>query len=100
MPGLLLGGGVSFYGNQAGWSADNVLEYEVVLASGQIVTASATSNPDLFWALKGGSSNFGIVTSFKLRTFPSKKVFAGAYTVAGEHVDEFLAVSPTRPNGS
>jgi FAD/FMN-containing dehydrogenase len=93
VPGLLLGGGVSFYGNQAGWSADNVLEYEVVLASGQIVTASATSNTDLFWALKGGSSNFGIVTSFKLRTFPSKKVFAGAYTVAGDHVEEFLAVS-------
>ncbi|KAH6688474.1 FAD binding domain-containing protein [Plectosphaerella plurivora] len=91
VPGLLLGGGVSFYGNQAGWSADNVLEYEVVLASGQIVTASATSNTDLFWALKGGSSNFGIVTSFKLRTFPSKKVFAGAYTVAGEYVEDFLA---------
>lgn len=93
VPGLLLGGGISFYGNQAGWSADNVLEYEVVLSSGQIVKASATSNTDLFWALKGGSSNFGIVTSFKLRTFPSRKVFAGAYTVAGEHVSDFLAVS-------
>ncbi|KAM0276819.1 hypothetical protein ACHAQH_006354 [Verticillium albo-atrum] len=90
VPGLLLAGGVSFYGNQAGWAADNVLEYEVVLSSGRVVKASATENTDLFWALKGGSNNFGIVTKFTLRTFPSKRVFAGAYTVGGDHVDEFL----------
>ena len=91
VPGLLLGGGISFLGNQHGWAADNVLEYEVVLASGEIVTASATSNRDLFWALKGGSSNFGIVTKFTLRTFVSKKVWAGAYSVGPDHVEEFLA---------
>ena len=55
------------------------------------MTATATSNPDLFWALKGGSSNFGIVTKFTLRTFVSKKVWAGAYSVGPEHLDEFLA---------
>jgi hypothetical protein len=91
VPGLLLGGGISFYGNQHGWSADTVVEYEVVLASGKIVTVSASANSDLFWALKGGSSNFGIVTSFKLRTYPSKKVLAGTYTVSGEHTSQFLA---------
>ncbi|KAI6450586.1 hypothetical protein MCOR22_001740 [Pyricularia oryzae] len=89
VPGLLLGGGVSFYGHQAGWSADNVLEYEVVLADGRTVAASADENQDLFWALKGGSANFGIVTDFKLRTFPSKKVWAGVYTVSGEHMAAF-----------
>ncbi|KAF3358586.1 Protein phosphatase 2C-like protein 1 [Verticillium dahliae VDG1] len=90
VPGLLLAGGVSFYGNQAGWAADNVLEYEVVLSSGRVVKASASENTDLFWALKGGSNNFGIVTKFTLRTFPSKRVFAGAYTVGGDDIDAFL----------
>ncbi|KXJ87892.1 hypothetical protein Micbo1qcDRAFT_215132 [Microdochium bolleyi] len=94
VPGLLLAGGVNFHGNQRGWAADNVLEYEVVLASGEIVTVSATEMPDLFWALKGGSSNFGIVTKFKLRTFESGtggKVLAGTYTVSAEHLDAFFA---------
>lgn len=95
VPGLLLAGGVNFHGNQRGWSADNVLQYEVVLASGEIVTASADENAGLFWALKGGSSNFGIVTKFKLRTFKSGtdgKIMAGTYTVAAPHVDAFFAV--------
>lgn len=96
VPGLLLAGGVSFHGNQHGWAADNVLEYEVVLADGSVSKATATENPDLFWALKGGSSNFGIVTQFKLRTFASEKVWAGTYTVSGEHLDEFFEVS--KPN--
>ncbi|KAH7014458.1 uncharacterized protein B0I36DRAFT_299373 [Microdochium trichocladiopsis] len=93
VPGLLLAGGVNFHGNQHGWSADNVLEYEVVLASGEIATVSAVENPDLFWALKGGSSNFGIVTKFRLRTFKSGtdgKVLAGTYTVSAEHLDAFF----------
>ncbi|KAK8060616.1 hypothetical protein PG996_010546 [Apiospora saccharicola] len=90
VPGLLLAGGVNFHGNQHGWAADNVLEYEIVLADGSVSTANSTQNPDLFWALKGGSSNFGIVTEFKLRTFASEKVWAGTYTVSGEHLDEFF----------
>ncbi|KAK6853706.1 hypothetical protein PG995_010518 [Apiospora arundinis] len=90
VPGLLLGGGVNFHGNQHGWAADNVVEYEIVLADGSVSKATATENPDLFWALKGGSSNFGIVTQFKLRTFSSTKVWAGTYTVSGEHLDEFF----------
>jgi FAD/FMN-containing dehydrogenase len=91
VPGLLLAGGVNFHGNQHGWAADNVIEYEVVLSSGEIVSATADSNSDLFWALKGGSSNFGIVTRFKLKTFASDKVLAGVYTVSD--MGRFLAVS-------
>lgn len=93
VPGLLLAGGVNFYANQHGWSADNVLEYEVVLADGTVAKATADENADLFWALKGGSSNFGIVTQFKLRTFESTGVWAGTHTVTGDHIDEMFAVS-------
>jgi hypothetical protein len=81
VPGLLLAGGVNFQGNQHGWAADNVIEYEIVLADGTVKYATACSDPDLFWALKGGSSNFGIVTAFKLNTFPSSQVLAGVYSV-------------------
>jgi FAD/FMN-containing dehydrogenase len=81
VPGLLLGGGISFHGNQYGWSADNVVEYEIVLYTGKIVSVTAKSNSDLFWALKGGSNNFGIVTKFRLNTFSSGTVYAGVYSV-------------------
>lgn len=54
-----------------------MIEYEVVLASGAVVTASATSNPDLWRSLKGGGSNFGIVTRFVIRTFPCRDIWAG-----------------------
>ena len=57
--GLLLGGGLSFLSAQYGLAADNVVNYEVVLASGSIVNANATSYTDLFWALKGGGNQFG-----------------------------------------
>ena len=92
VPGLLLAGGVNFYGNQVGFSADTVINYEVVLADGSIVEANKSSNSDLFWALKGGSSNFGLVTRFDLQTIKSSKVWAGTWTVAAEYVDRFLAV--------
>ncbi|KAI1857468.1 hypothetical protein JX265_011203 [Neoarthrinium moseri] len=91
VPGLLLAGGVNFLGNQVGWSADSVVSYEVVLADGNIVNATATDNSDLFWALKGGSSNFGIVTSFDILTYPSTQVWAGVYSVSGDNMDALLA---------
>ncbi|SPJ84156.1 related to 6-hydroxy-d-nicotine oxidase [Fusarium torulosum] len=81
VPGLLLAGGINFHGNQRGWAADNVLEYELVLPSGEIISVTSKSHSDLFWALKGGSSNFGIVTKFRLATFPSDQVYAGIYSV-------------------
>ncbi|KFY11746.1 hypothetical protein V491_07077, partial [Pseudogymnoascus sp. VKM F-3775] len=90
VPGILLAGGVNFYGNQFGFSADQVTRYEVVLANGEIVEATKRKNADLFWALKGGSSNFGVVTRFDMKTIPSKKVWAGIYTVAQEYLPQFL----------
>ncbi|KAL5363590.1 hypothetical protein BJX96DRAFT_187108 [Aspergillus floccosus] len=90
VPGLLLAGGVNFYGNQVGWGCDTVINYEVVLADGSIVQANKSSNADLFWALKGGSSNFGIVTRFDIETIKSPRVWAGSHTVAAKYVDQFL----------
>jgi FAD/FMN-containing dehydrogenase len=95
VPGLLLGGGINFYGNQVGFSADTVTKYEVVTAKGDIIYATSTANSDLFWALKGGSSNFGIVTRFTMKTFPSKKVWAGIYSVGPDNLPQFLSVGRT-----
>jgi len=70
VPGLLLGGGLNYFTNKYGFAMDNVISYEVVLANGKVVQATATNEYcDLFWALKGGGSQFGIVTDFELRAF-------------------------------
>lgn len=70
-------GGLSFFSPRFGLVCSNILSYEVVLASGSITTASASTNPDLWRALKGGSNNFGIVTRFTARSFPSAKIWSG-----------------------
>jgi FAD/FMN-containing dehydrogenase len=75
--GLSLGGGLSFFSPRFGMVCSNIVEYEVVLADGSIVTASSTSNPDLWRALKGGANNFGIVTRFTANAFPSKDIWSG-----------------------
>lgn len=75
--GYLLGGGMSYLGPLLGWGCESVLEYEVVLASGEIVTVNEKSHPDLFLALKGGSNNFGIVTRFTMKTYPLGKFWGG-----------------------
>ncbi|CBF86739.1 hypothetical protein AN2387.2 [Aspergillus nidulans FGSC A4] len=95
VPGLLLAGGVNFYGNQVGWGCDTVVNYEVVLADGSVVQVNKTSYPDLFWALKGGSSNFGLVTRFDVETIKSPLVWAGSYTVSEEYIDDFLKAVAT-----
>lgn len=68
--GLTTGGGISFFSNIYGWACDNVASYEVVTASGIILTVSSQSFPDLYFALRGGGNNFGIVTKFNLDTLP------------------------------
>lgn len=68
--GLTTGGGISFFSNKYGWACDNVASYDVVLASGVQVVASPNSNRDLYWALRGGGNNFGIVLSFTMYTIP------------------------------
>ncbi|KAI5919382.1 FAD-binding domain-containing protein [Camillea tinctor] len=75
--GLLLGGGSSWMTAKNGWACDNVLSYEIVLADGRIITADRAANADLFRALKGGSNNFGIVTSFTMPTMPSDIIWGG-----------------------
>ncbi|EEH05600.1 FAD binding domain-containing protein [Histoplasma capsulatum G186AR] len=101
VPGLLLGGGISFYSNQYGFAANNVVSYEVVLANGKIVQATAKQNSDLFWALKGGGNSFGIVTRFDLVTFNSPQTCGGIMVHQGTPHDEFSrAISRFVQDGS
>ncbi|ROW12031.1 hypothetical protein VPNG_05197 [Cytospora leucostoma] len=75
--GLALAGGLSFFSSREGFISDNVVNFEVVLASGDIVNANAGENQDLWLALKGGSNNFGIVTRFDLQTFSQGPFWGG-----------------------
>jgi FAD/FMN-containing dehydrogenase len=90
--GLTLGGGLGYLTRRFGWTADNLEQVEVVTADGEIRTAGRDENADLFWALRGGGGNFGIVTRFTFRLHEVGPTVAGGLIVWGaERVDDVLA---------
>ncbi len=104
--GLTLGGGLGHLTRKFGLTIDNLLEAEVVLASGEVVRASADEHPDLFWALRGGGGNFGVVTSFLFRLHEVGTIVGGptfwAVEQGGDVLSayrEFLPAAPRELNG-
>jgi FAD/FMN-containing dehydrogenase len=104
--GLTLGGGVGYLSRKYGLSIDSLLEADMVLADGSFVTVSAGNNSDLFWAIRGGGGNFGVVTSFKFQAHPVKNVFGGPTLWPLEKTkemmewyDNFLNNAPDELNG-
>jgi hypothetical protein len=98
--GLALGGGIGWFSRKHGLTCDQFAELEVVLASGEVVTASADEHPDLFWALRGGGGNFGIVTRFTFNTFdfgPMMRIGVSLYhpSEAAQALREYAAIYPT-----
>jgi FAD/FMN-containing dehydrogenase len=77
--GLSLGGGISFFGTRHGWTSDTIVNFQMVLANGSIISANEEENPDLAWALRGGSNNFGVVTRVDLRAFEQPPFWGGYF---------------------
>ncbi|KAK0199350.1 FAD-binding domain-containing protein [Desarmillaria ectypa] len=90
--GFTLGGGYSWLSNQYGLAIDNVVSYELVVPNGTVVTVTGENDPDLFFSLKGGGNNYGIVTQFTLKTFPQGAVWALA-TYNASYISAFNAAS-------
>jgi FAD/FMN-containing dehydrogenase len=89
--GLTVGGGIGYLTRRYGWTCDTVLSMEVVTAEAKVLQVSAQQNSDLFWALRGGSGNFGIVTSFEYQLFPvGPEILGGAIAWRGEDAKEVL----------
>ncbi|HEX5216399.1 MAG TPA: FAD-binding oxidoreductase [Vicinamibacterales bacterium] len=104
--GLALGGGIGHLTRNCGLTIDNILEVEMVLADGRVVTANAKQNADLYWAVRGGGGNFGVVTSFLFRAHPIHTDYAGPMFWALEDTAEVLrwyqaliAKAPNNLNG-
>jgi FAD/FMN-containing dehydrogenase len=88
--GLTLGGGLGYLTRRYGLTIDNLLEVDMVLADGQFITANAVQNNDLFWAVRGGGGNFGVVTSFLFQGHPVKTVYGGPMFWEMEHAREVM----------
>ena len=94
--GLTLGGGFGYLTRRFGWSCDNVLMMEVVTADGRVVRASEQENTDLFWGLRGGGGNFGVVTSFAYQLYPvGPEVMAGGIAWRAEDARDVLEMYRT-----
>jgi len=88
--GLTLGGGVGYLARKYGLTIDNLLEADMVLADGSFVTVNKNKHTDLFWAIRGGGGNFGIVTSFEFQAHPVETVFGGPTLWPIEKVGEIM----------
>ncbi|MGW2842650.1 FAD-binding oxidoreductase [Streptomyces sp. NPDC001493] len=100
MAGLTLGGGYGPLGGRFGLALDNLLSAEVVLADGSVVTTDAEREPDLFWALRGGGGNFGVVTSMRVRLHAVPTLLSGMVLFAWEQAAGVLAGLPDVLAGS
>jgi FAD/FMN-containing dehydrogenase len=104
--GLTLGGGLGHLSRKLGLSIDNLLEVEIVLADGRFVKANAQEHEDLFWAVRGGGGNFGVVTSFLFKLHPISTVYAGPMlweldqtTEIMRYYRDFIVNAPEALNG-
>ena len=88
--GLTLGGGIGYLSRGFGLSLDNLLSADVVTADGRFVVASEKENDDLFWAIRGGGGNFGVVTSFEFQLHPVKDIVAGIFFFPIERTRDVL----------
>lgn len=94
--GLTLGGGFGYLTRRFGWTSDNVLSMDLVTAGGRVMRASEKENSDLFWGLRGGGGNFGVVTNFEYRLYPiGPEIMAGAIAWRAEDAGEILEMFRT-----
>lgn len=97
--GITLGGGVGFLSRKYGLTIDSLLAAEIVTATGEVLQVDAENHPELFWALRGGGGNFGVVTRFKFRLYPVDEIVGGMLILpaTAETVAGFVAAAEAAP---